>query len=76
LDDVSDLTLMRAQGKVVALIAAMLQGAGIQPMDEFANLLGLFAATVAEDDEDEGHILAYWAALVRDGVPAGSERRF
>jgi hypothetical protein len=62
-------TLLHAQGKLVAFVAAMLQAAGIQQMEEFAALLGVFAATVAEEDAAQGEILAYWATIVRDGAP-------
>jgi hypothetical protein len=50
----TELTLIRAQGKLVTLLAAMLEGAGVQTVGEFAAKLGIFAVTVAEDEPAEG----------------------
>jgi hypothetical protein len=63
---------IRAQGKLVIVIAAVLQTAGIKSMAEFAALLGTFAVVAGEANPREGEILAYWAAMVREGALAGS----
>jgi hypothetical protein len=34
-------------------------------MDEFAEMLGLFAETVADAEPEEGAILQAWAAAIR-----------
>lgn len=60
-----DRSLVVAHGKLVALIASVLQAAGVVAADEFARLLGVLAATVAETESEEGEILALWAASVR-----------
>jgi hypothetical protein len=62
----TDHTLIRAQGKLVILLAAMLQSASVQSVGEFAAKLGVFAVTVGEAEPAEGEILAYWAGMVRD----------
>ena len=57
--------LVGAQGKFAAFIASLLQRAGVAPMQEFADLLGLFADAVAETEPDEADILRNWAAAIR-----------
>jgi hypothetical protein len=63
---------IRAQGKLVTLTAAVLQTAGVKPMADFAALLATFAVAVGETNPCEGEILAYWAAMVREGDLAGT----
>jgi len=65
-----DRALIVAHGKLVALLANVLQAAGVITADEFARLLGVFAATVAETESEEGEILAVWAATIRTMQPA------
>jgi hypothetical protein len=62
-------TLAGAQGKFAVFMAAMLQRAGGAPSAEFAELLGVFAQTVAETDPEEGKLLAAWADAVRAAQP-------
>ena len=59
-----------AQGKAFALIAAVLQRTGVVSVEEFGQLLGVFAVTVSEDDPDQGEILAVWASIVKDSAEA------
>jgi hypothetical protein len=63
-----DRAALLAQGKVLALIAALLQRAGVVSAEEFGNLLGIFAVTASEDDAEQGDILAVWAAIVKDSA--------
>ncbi len=63
----SDAALL-AQGKALALVAAMLQRGGVISVEEFGNILGLFAVTVGETEPDEGDILALWAGIVRESA--------
>lgn len=63
-----DRAVLLAQGKALALVAALLQRGGVVPVEEFGNLLGIFAVTVAEDDPEQGDILAVWAGIVKDSV--------
>ena len=66
----ADIAVIRAQGKAVAMLAAVLASANVTPMKEFGDLLAVFAVTVSETDPEEGQILAYWASIVRDGAAA------
>jgi hypothetical protein len=65
--EMNDAALL-AQGKALALIAAMLQRSGVISTDEFGDILGLFAVTVGEDAPDEGAILALWAGIVKESA--------
>jgi len=60
---------MRAQGQLVAFLASLLQRRGVLKVEEFAQLLQVFADAVAETDPGEGDVLAYWASAARDMVP-------
>jgi hypothetical protein len=68
----TEMTLVRAQGKMVVLLAAMLHGAGVTPFSEFAAKLGVYAVAVSDDEPAEGQILAYWAGMVREMAPPDS----
>jgi hypothetical protein len=65
----SDRDLAGAQGKLVVFLASLLQGAGVVKSAEFAALLAMFAATVAETEPGEGAVLAQWASAVRSTLP-------
>jgi hypothetical protein len=65
-----DRTLILAQGKALALVAALLQRGGIVEAAEFGDMLGVFSVTVAETDPEEGDVLAIWAAIIRDSARA------
>jgi hypothetical protein len=58
--------LIRAQGKLIALIVNLLESGGALSAKEFAAKLGLFAVVVGESAPEEGEILAFWAAVARD----------
>lgn len=60
---------MRAQGHMVAFLASILQRKNILKVEEFAQLLQVFADAVAETDAGEGDILAYWASAARNVAP-------
>lgn len=60
--------LIEAQGVALALVAAMMQRAGIVPAEEFGQLLGILAVTTAETDPDQGDILGVWAAIVKENA--------
>jgi hypothetical protein len=60
---------MRAQGQLVAFLASLLQRRGVLKVEEFAQLLQVFADAVAETDASEGDILAHWASAARDIAP-------
>jgi hypothetical protein len=61
-----DMTIVRAQGVVVALVGTLLEREGIVPLGEFGRLLGLLAVITAETDKAQGDVLAIWAALASD----------
>lgn len=58
-------SLAGAQGKFAVFMASLFQRAGVASMSEFAELLAVFAATVAETDPEEAVILKAWAATIR-----------
>jgi hypothetical protein len=64
-----DRALVSAHGKLVAVVASVLQGAGVTTTDEFARLLRIFSETVGEDDPNEAEILALWADTVAAMLP-------
>ena len=59
-----DQVLMQAQGKALALIAALLQRGGIVRTDEFAGLMALLSMTTAQTDAAQGEVLAFWSAMI------------
>lgn len=65
-----DRALVCAHGKMVAMVASVLQASGVTTTDEFARLLKVFADTVGEADEEEAEILALWADTVAAMLPA------
>lgn len=70
---VDDTAVVRAQGKVVAMVAAVLAGAEVTTVSEFGDLLAVFAVTVRETDPEEGDILSYWASVVHAAADAGRQ---
>lgn len=58
--------LIRAQGKLIALVVNLLESGSAISAKEFAAKLGLFAVVVGESTPEEGEILAFWAAVARD----------
>lgn len=64
-----DRALVCAHGKMVALLASVLQASGVTTTDEFARLLQVFADTVDEADADQAEILALWSQTVAEMLP-------
>ena len=64
-----DRALVCAHGKMVALVASVLQAAGVITTDEFARLLQVFADTVGETDTEQAEILALWSETVAAMLP-------
>ena len=64
-----DRDLISAHGKMVALVASVLQASGVTTTDEFARLLKVFADTVGETDAEEAEILALWSETVAAMLP-------
>lgn len=60
---------MRAQGQLVVFLASLLQRQSVLKVEEFAQLLQVFADAVSETDPGEGDILAYWASAAREMAP-------
>jgi len=58
-------TLAGAQGKFAIFVASLFQRAGVTSMQEFGDLLAIFADTVAETEPGEAVILRGWAAMIR-----------
>ena len=65
-----DRALVCAHGKMVAMVASVLQASGVTTTDEFARLLKVFADTVGEADAEQAEILALWADTVAAMLPA------
>jgi hypothetical protein len=64
-----DRDLISAHGKMVALVASVLQASGVTTTDEFARLLKVFADTVGETDTEQAEILALWSETVAAMLP-------
>ena len=64
--------LVGAQAKFVAFVASLLQRQGVISAAEFAELLAVFAASVASTDPQEGQLLAGWADEVFLGVASAT----
>ena len=64
-----DRALVCAHGKMVALVASVLQASGVTTTDEFARLLQVFADTVEETDAEQAEILALWSQTVAAMLP-------
>lgn len=64
-----DRDLISAHGKMVALVASVLQASGVTTTDEFARLLKVFADTVGETDTQQAEILALWSETVSAMLP-------
>ena len=65
-----DRDLIGAHGKMVALVASVLQASGVTTTDEFARLLKVFADTVGETDAEQAEILALWSETVAAMLPS------
>lgn len=66
-----DRALVRAHGKMVAVVASVLHASGVTTTDEFARLLKVFAETVGEEDAEQTEILALWSETVAAMLPPG-----
>ena len=64
-----DRALVCAHGKMVALVASVLQASGVTTTEEFARLLQVFAETVGETDAEQAEILALWSDTVAAMLP-------
>lgn len=62
----ADPALVRAIGGALALFATLLARTGVAPVEEIANLLGIYAVVTGETERDEGLILGCWAGMLRD----------
>jgi hypothetical protein len=65
--------LVSAHGKMVALVASVLQASGVTTTDEFARLLKVFAETVGETDTEEAEILTLWSETVAAMLPVAAK---
>jgi hypothetical protein len=64
-----DRDLISAHGKMVALVASVLQASGVTTTDEFARLLKVFADTVGESDTEQAEILTLWSETIAAMLP-------
>ncbi len=65
-----DRALVCAHGKMVALVASVLQASAVTTTEEFARLLQVFADTVGETDAEQAEILTLWSQTVAAMLPA------
>jgi len=61
-------TLGGSQGKFAIFMASLFQRAGVASMQEFAELLAIFADTVADTEPEEAAMLAGWASTIRGAI--------
>ena len=66
LDAPENASLVRAMGGALSIFATLLARKGLIETDEVANILGMYAVTTGEVDQEEGLILGSWAAMLRD----------
>ena len=62
LGEVNVATLLKAQGDLLALFAALFERHNLISAEELGRSLSDFAALTAEDNPDEGQILSLWAS--------------
>lgn len=62
----ADPTLVRAMGGALAVIGTLMERPGSTSVQEISDMLGIYGAITAETANDEGLILSYWAATLRD----------
>lgn len=59
-------------GGALTVFATLMARQGIVPLEETANILGIYAVVTAETEPDEGLILGCWAGMLRDAAQATS----
>lgn len=69
-DGIADPALVRAMGGALAVFATLMARKGIAPLDEIANLIGIYAVVTGETAPDEGLILGCWGGMLRDAAQA------
>lgn len=63
-----ELAIVGAQGKALRLLLTALEARGQIEVEEFASLLGIFAALSKDEDCLEGDILALWAGMLKESL--------
>lgn len=61
-----DAALVRAIGHLTSFIATYLDRAGIEPIGEFGDNLGMYSVLTDEVDPGAGIAIAYWAGMLRE----------
>lgn len=64
----ADPALVRAIGSALTVFATLMARKGIEPLEETANLLGIYAVLTDEIAPDEALILGCWAGMLRDAA--------
>ena len=64
----ADPALVRAIGGALTVFATLMARKGIEPLEETANFLGIYAVLTAETAPAEGRILGCWAGILRDAA--------
>ncbi|MGD9866148.1 MAG: hypothetical protein AB7S99_23350 [Pseudodonghicola sp.] len=71
----ADPVTVRAMGGALAVLGTLMGRKGIASVEEISGVLGIYAVTTAETSRDEGLILGYWAAVLRDVAQSLGEDR-
>lgn len=59
-----DAALVRAMGGALGILATLLQRGGLTTVEDFGNMLGIYALVSGENSADEANILGCWAGIV------------
>lgn len=61
-------SIVRAMGGALTVIATLMERRGDTTVEEISDVLGIYATITGETAGDEGLILAFWAATLRDAA--------
>lgn len=65
--------LVRAMGGALGILATLLQRGGLTTVEDFGNMLGVYAVVSGENSADEGDILGCWAGIIDQVSKKGIE---
>lgn len=71
----ADPAIVRAMGGALAIIGTLMERKGPISVGEISDMLGIYGAITAEAASDEGLILSYWAATLRDVAQGRNGRK-
>lgn len=59
-----DAALVRAMGGALGILATLLQRGGLTTVEDFGNMLGIYALVSGENSAEEADILGCWAGII------------